>query len=123
MSSREITTTEGKKCAGRCDEDIIPSGAKATVDDDGWIYHPDCYRELQRQDEEERRAAQEPSVQLETLAVYPSGSKPGVTYSVTRQGVELSCDCPGFVNRKKCRHVDEIRRTLDAAQPKETPDA
>jgi len=39
------------------------------------------------------------------------GSK-GNQYSVNLSGGYWSCDCPGFGFRRKCRHVDEIAKTL-----------
>ena len=36
------------------------------------------------------------------------GSKPGVFYTVTKVGSKVTCSCPGFGFRKKCRHCEMI---------------
>lgn len=33
------------------------------------------------------------------------GSKPGVKYTVTKQGNKVTCSCPGFQFRRQCRHL------------------
>lgn len=37
------------------------------------------------------------------------GSKPGTTYTVTRDGTHWSCTCVGFGFRKDCKHVRECK--------------
>lgn len=37
------------------------------------------------------------------------GSKPGSTYTVTRDGTHWSCTCVGFGFRKDCKHVRECK--------------
>jgi hypothetical protein len=37
------------------------------------------------------------------------GSKPGTTYTVTRDGSHWSCTCVGFGFRKDCKHVRECK--------------
>ena len=37
------------------------------------------------------------------------GSKPGSTYTVTRDGSHWSCTCVGFGFRKDCKHVRECK--------------
>ena len=37
------------------------------------------------------------------------GSKPGSTYTVTRDGLHWSCTCVGFGFRKDCKHVRECK--------------
>ena len=37
------------------------------------------------------------------------GSKPGLTYTVTRDGSHWSCTCVGFGFRKDCKHVRECK--------------
>ena len=37
------------------------------------------------------------------------GSKPGSTYTVTRDGSQWSCTCVGFGFRKDCKHVRECK--------------
>lgn len=44
--------------------------------------------------------------EVKTLVV--QGSKPGVTYTVTKVGNKTSCSCPGFQFRKACRHTAMI---------------
>ena len=43
----------------------------------------------------------------ETFIVH--GSKPGSTYTVTRDGSHWSCTCVGFGFRKDCKHVRECK--------------
>ena len=43
----------------------------------------------------------------ETFVV--QGSKPGTTYTVTRDGSHWSCTCVGFGFRKDCKHVRECK--------------
>jgi hypothetical protein len=43
----------------------------------------------------------------ETFVV--QGSKPGSTYTVTRDGSHWSCTCVGFGFRKDCKHVRECK--------------
>jgi hypothetical protein len=43
----------------------------------------------------------------ETFVVH--GSKPGSTYTVTRDGSHWSCTCVGFGFRKDCKHVRECK--------------
>jgi hypothetical protein len=43
----------------------------------------------------------------ETFVV--QGSKPGSTYTVTRDGDHWSCTCVGFGFRKDCKHVRECK--------------
>ena len=43
----------------------------------------------------------------ETFVV--QGSKPGTTYTVTRDGSQWSCTCVGFGFRKDCKHVRECK--------------
>ena len=44
--------------------------------------------------------------EVKTLVV--QGSKPGVTYTVTKVGNTVRCSCPGFQFRKACRHTAMI---------------
>lgn len=37
------------------------------------------------------------------------GSKPGTTYTVTRDGSHWSCTCVGFGFRKDCKHIRECK--------------
>jgi hypothetical protein len=47
------------------------------------------------------------SSRSETFIV--QGSKPGSTYTVTRDGSHWSCTCVGFGFRKDCKHVRECK--------------
>lgn len=47
------------------------------------------------------------SFRSETFIV--QGSKPGSTYTVTRDGSHWSCTCVGFGFRKDCKHVRECK--------------
>jgi hypothetical protein len=38
-----------------------------------------------------------------------NGSKPGTTYTVTRDHTQWSCTCVGFGFRKDCKHVRECK--------------
>jgi len=38
-----------------------------------------------------------------------NGSKPGTTYTVTRDDTQWSCTCVGFGFRKDCKHVRECK--------------
>lgn len=37
------------------------------------------------------------------------GSKPGSTYTITRDGSHWSCTCVGFGFRKDCKHIRECK--------------
>ncbi|SVE19525.1 uncharacterized protein METZ01_LOCUS472379 [marine metagenome] len=39
------------------------------------------------------------------IATYESGSVPGLMYTVKKIGDNLTCNCPGYVYRRKCKHV------------------
>ena len=47
------------------------------------------------------------SSRSETFIV--QGSRPGSTYTVTRDGSHWSCTCVGFGFRKDCKHVRECK--------------
>jgi len=51
--------------------------------------------------------AQASKSRTETFIV--QGSKPGTTYTVTRDGSHWSCTCVGFGFRKDCKHVRECK--------------
>ena len=52
--------------------------------------------------------AKKVSVDSEVKTLVVAGSKPGVTYTVTKIGGKKTCNCPGFTFRKKCKHTDMI---------------
>jgi hypothetical protein len=55
-------------------------------------------------------ALKEESPRSETFVV--QGSKPGTTYTVTRNEDHWSCSCVGFGFRKDCKHVRECKDGL-----------
>ena len=48
-----------------------------------------------------------PDKRSETFVI--QGSKPGTTYTVTRNETNWSCSCVGFGFRKDCKHVRECK--------------
>ena len=52
-------------------------------------------------------AAPVAAARSETFIV--QGSKPGSTYTVTRDGSHWSCTCVGFGFRKDCKHIRECK--------------
>jgi len=50
----------------------------------------------------------------EVLAKHKSKSDPGVVYIVQRIGSSIICNCPGYVFRKRCRHVTEEKQKMVA---------
>jgi hypothetical protein len=51
---------------------------------------------------------------LRVYATYESRSSPGVRYNVVvnASNVPVACNCPGWVYRKKCRHVEKVRKMI-----------
>ena len=45
-----------------------------------------------------------------------SHSKVGKTYTVTREAQYFMCDCPGYHFRKKCRHVEKIKKEYESSE-------
>jgi len=41
------------------------------------------------------------------IAVNKSNTRAGVEYEVRMKDDKLTCNCPGYVHRKKCRHVEQ----------------
>jgi hypothetical protein len=54
-------------------------------------------------------AMEAPDKQMETFII--QGSKPGATYTVTRNGSTWSCSCVGFGFRKDCKHIRNCRES------------
>ena len=50
------------------------------------------------------------------VKVFKSSSNPNKSYEVRKlKGEEPTCNCPGWANRRKCKHVDEVKRLKIAA--------
>jgi hypothetical protein len=49
----------------------------------------------------------------DVVARYNSTRNPDNVYEVRRKGVDLSCSCPGWRFRRKCRHIDRVAQGLD----------
>lgn len=48
------------------------------------------------------------------VKTFKSSSNPNKTYEVRRlKGEEPTCNCPGWANRKTCKHVEEVKRILE----------
>jgi hypothetical protein len=48
------------------------------------------------------------------VAKYESGSVPGLMYSVKKTGDNLTCNCPGFVYRRRCKHITSCEQEIFA---------
>ncbi len=56
------------------------------------------------------RVGEKVSVNPITVAVWEiKSSKPGKSYTVTRNGSNYECNCAGFGFRRACRHINEIK--------------
>lgn len=57
--------------------------------------------------------AEEDKIDYSSVKVFnvPSSSKEG-TYKVTQRGDSYTCQCKGFSFRRKCRHIDDVRKGL-----------
>jgi hypothetical protein len=53
------------------------------------------------------RESEKAIARSETFIV--QGSKPGTTYTVTRDSTQWSCTCVGFGFRKDCKHIRECK--------------
>ena len=53
------------------------------------------------------REAESPAQNKSVLEVAGSGGK---VYSVSRAGAGWTCTCPGYMFRRKCRHVEEAKQ-------------
>lgn len=51
--------------------------------------------------------------------VVPSASREGVAYSIRDTDGTVSCGCPGFQFRRKCRHVTEYERSKSVNEQQE----
>ena len=65
----------------------------------------DHYRAISKEMMDRVATTQIKVVMPEFVAKYESGSVPGLMYSVYKSGDNLTCNCPGFVYRRKCKHI------------------
>ncbi len=65
----------------------------------------DKYQAISRKMMEQVAVSQIKVVPPKLVATYESGSVPGLMYSVKKTGDNLTCNCPGFVYRRKCKHT------------------
>lgn len=47
------------------------------------------------------------------LTKFEFTSTSGNKYTLTIYGTHVSCNCPGHMYRKKCRHVDEFKKLMN----------
>ena len=65
----------------------------------------DHYRAISKEMMDRVATTQIKVVMPEFVAKYESGSVPGLMYTVNKSGNNLTCNCPGFVYRRKCKHI------------------
>ena len=66
----------------------------------------DHYRSISKQMMDRVAATQIKVVPPELVATYESGSMQGLMYKVYKDWKDnLTCNCPGFVYRRKCKHI------------------
>ena len=65
----------------------------------------DHYRSISKQMMDRVAATQIKVVPPKLIATYESGSVPGLMYNVKQTGDTLTCNCPGYVYRRKCKHI------------------
>ena len=65
----------------------------------------DHYRAISKEMMDRVVATQIKVVKSVPFAKYESGSVPGLMYNVKRTGDNLTCNCPGYVYRRKCKHT------------------
>mgnify|MGYP001185644614 FL=1 len=65
----------------------------------------DHYRSISKQMMDRVAATQSKVVPPKLIATYESGSVPGLMYNVKQTGDILTCNCPGYVYRRKCKHI------------------
>ena len=63
------------------------------------------YRSISKQMMDRVAATQIKVVPPRLIATYESESVPGLMYTVKRTGDNLTCNCPGYVYRRKCKHT------------------
>ena len=66
----------------------------------------DHYRAISKKMMDNVAASQVKIVPPELVATYESGSVQGLMYKVYKDWKDnLTCNCPGFVYRRKCKHT------------------
>ena len=66
----------------------------------------DHYRAISKKMMDRVEASQVKVVPPELFATYESGSVQGLMYKVYKDWKDnLTCNCPGFVYRRKCKHI------------------
>ena len=66
----------------------------------------DHYRAISKKMLDNVAASQVNVVPPELVATYESGSVQGLMYKVYKDWKDnLTCNCPGFVYRRKCKHI------------------
>lgn len=66
----------------------------------------DHYRAISKKMMDNVAASQVNVVPPELVATYESGSVQGLMYKVYKDWKDnLTCNCPGFVYRRKCKHI------------------
>ena len=66
----------------------------------------DHYRAISKRMMDRVAASQVKVVPPELVATYESGSMQGLMYKVYKDWKDnLTCNCPGFVYRRKCKHI------------------
>ena len=66
----------------------------------------DHYRSISKKMMDRVAASQVKVVPPELVATYESGSMQGLMYKVYKDWKDnLTCNCPGFVYRRKCKHI------------------
>ena len=66
----------------------------------------DHYRAISKEMMDRVAASQVKVVPPELVATYESGSVQGLMYKVYKDWKDnLTCNCPGFVYRRKCKHI------------------
>ena len=74
----------------------------------------DEYRSLSKKMMDRVAATQIKVVPPKLVAKYESGSMPGLMYSVKKTGDKLTCTCPGFVYRHRCKHITSCEQEIFA---------
>ena len=66
----------------------------------------DHYRAISKKMMDNVAASQVNVVPPDLVATYESGSVQGLMYKVYKDWKDnLTCNCPGFVYRRKCKHI------------------
>tara|TARA_B100001079_G_C15896565_1_gene291824 strand:+ start:139 stop:396 length:258 start_codon:yes stop_codon:yes gene_type:complete len=75
----------------------------------------DKYQSISKKMMDRVAASQVKVVPPKLVAKYESGSAPGLMYSVhLDRSDKLTCTCPGFVYRRRCRHITSCEQEIFA---------